>query len=173
MNKQPSVCEEKIYNQLYKNHAESLRNNLYYRFGDLDKAEDVVQDSFLKLWNKCSEIIYEKAVNFLYKISNNLFIDALRSKKVALKFEKTKTSIQDNEDPYFHLRTEEFRLQVEKVISNLPEKQREAFLMNRIDKLTYKEIATRLGVSQTAIEKRIAKALLKLKEMKEFQKYAI
>ena len=173
MSVSPSVCEEKNYNQLYRNHAKNLRNNLYYRYGDLAKAEDVVQESFLKLWDKCEEIIFEKAANFLYKISNNLFIDSLRSKKVALKFEKTTSSIQDNEDPYFHLRTEEFRLQVEKAISNLPEKQREAFLMNRIDKLTYKEIAVKLGVSQTAIEKRIAKALLKLKEMKEFQKYSI
>ncbi len=173
MSKQPSVCDEQVYNQIYKAHAESLRNYLYYKFGDMKQAEDVVHDSFIKLWSKCSSIIYETAANFLYKISSNLMIDTLRSKKVALKFEKGLTITPDKEDPYFHLRSKEFRLQIEKTISELPEKQREAFLLNRIDKLTYKEIAVRLGVSTTAVEKRIAKALLKLKSITELKKYTI
>jgi len=169
----PSVCEEKIYNEIYRSNAESLRNHLYYKFGDIDSANDLVQDAFLKLWTKCSEVVYEKAVNFLYVISKNLAIDKIRSKKVALKFEKGLTKVQDNEDPYFHLRTKEFKLKIEATISNLPEKQREAFLLNRIDKLTYKEIANRLGVSETAIEKRISKALIKLKSLTELQKRSI
>ena len=70
-------------------------------------------------------------------------------------------------------RTKEFRLKLETVISNLPEKQREAFLMNRIDKLTYKEIALRLEVSETAIEKRISKALIKLNNISEIKDFSI
>lgn len=173
MEKSPSVCEEQVYNQIYKTHAESLRNYLYYKFGDLQRAEDIVQDSFIKLWSKCSSVIYEKVAGFLYKISRNLMIDNIRSNRVALKFEKSLIPIQDNEDPYFHLRTKEFREKIEETISSLPEKQREAFLMNRIDKLTYKEIALRLEVSETAIEKRIAKALIKLKTITEIKKYSI
>ncbi|MDT0621557.1 RNA polymerase sigma factor [Croceitalea vernalis] len=173
MEKSPSVCEEQVYNQIYKTHAESLRNYLYYKFGDMQRAEDIVQDSFIKLWSKCSSVIFEKVTGFLYKISRNLMIDNIRSNKVALKFEKSLMPIQDNEDPYFHLRTKEFREKIEETISSLPEKQREAFLMNRIDKLTYKEIALRLEVSETAIEKRIAKALIKLKTITEIKKYSI
>jgi len=173
MGQQPSVCEEQVYNEIYRTHAESLRNYLYYKFGDLQRAEDIVQDSFIKLWSKCSTIIFEKVAGFLYKISSNMMIDTLRSKKVALKFEKGLVPVEDNEDPYFHLRTKEFRLKIESAISNLPEKQREAFLMNRIDKLTYKEIASRLEVSETAIEKRIAKALIKLNSITEIKKYSI
>ncbi|BAO77326.1 RNA polymerase sigma factor [Winogradskyella sp. PG-2] len=100
-----SVCDEEVYNNLYKSHAESLRNHLYYKFGDLNQAEDVVQDAFIKLWAKCRSVVYEKAVGFLYTIAKNLFIDKIRSKKVALKFEKNTLSIHDHEDPYFHLRT--------------------------------------------------------------------
>lgn len=170
MNKILSVCEEKVYNNLYETHAESLRNHLYYKFGDLTQAEDIVQEAFIKLWDKCSSVIFDKAVNFLYTISKNLFIDSIRSKKVALKFEKQHIQVQDNEDPYFHLRTKEFKERIETVISSLPEKQREAFLLNRIEKLTYKEIALKLEISQTAVEKRIAKALIKLKEITELQK---
>ncbi|WP_025744024.1 RNA polymerase sigma factor [Aquimarina pacifica] len=170
MNKPFSVCEEQVYNGLYKKHAESLRNHLYFKFGDLKQAEDIVQESFIKLWTKCSTIIYEKAASFLYTVSRNLYIDSLRSKKVALKFEKNSSPVQDNEDPYFHLRTKEFKQKIEATISALPEKQREAFLLNRIEKLTYKEIAQKLEISQTAVEKRIANALVKLKEITELQK---
>ncbi|SEK48464.1 RNA polymerase sigma-70 factor, ECF subfamily [Aquimarina amphilecti] len=173
MDKSFSVCEEKVYNTLYKTHAEKLRNHLYFKFGDLDQAEDIVQESFIKLWAKCSTIIFEKAVGFLYTISKNLYIDSLRAKKVVLKFEKNSMPVMDNEDPYFHLRTKEFRNKIEATISALPEKQREAFLLNRIEKLTFKEIALKLEISQTAVEKRIAKALVKLKEITELQKHNI
>lgn len=173
MNKAFSVCEEHVYNELYKSHAKSLRNHLYFKFGDLNQAEDVVQEAFIKLWAKCNAIIYEKAAGFLYTVSKNLFIDSIRSKKVSLKFEKNNVQAHDNQDPYFHLRTKEFKEQVEATISALPEKQREAFLLNRIEKLTYKEIALKLEISQTAVEKRIAKALIKLKEITELQKRTI
>tara|TARA_Y100000815_G_C12922334_1_gene342183 strand:- start:150 stop:470 length:321 start_codon:yes stop_codon:yes gene_type:complete len=106
-------------------------------------------------------------------MARNLMIDTLRNKKVALKFERGLVLEQENEDPYFKLRTKEFRLKLETVISNLPEKQREAFLMNRIDKLTYKEIALRLEVSETAIEKRISKALIKLNNISEIKDFSI
>ena len=109
-------------------------------------------------------MVVEKALGFLYAVSNNLFIDLVRSKKVALKFEKSVAPAVEQNDPYFELRTKEFQEQIEKVISELPEGQREAFLLNRIDKLTYKEISEQLGISQTAVEKRIAKALVKMKD---------
>lgn len=173
MNTPTSVCEEQVYNQLYKTHAESLRNHLYFKFGDLDQAEDVVQEAFMKLWAKCSTVVYEKVAGFLYTISKNLFIDSFRSKKVSLQFEKNVTHTHDLEDPYFHLRTKEFQKKIEDTIAALPEKQREAFLLNRIEKLTFKEIALKLDISQTAVEKRISNALVKLKQITELQKRPI
>lgn len=173
MNESFSVCDEDVYHNLYEKHAESLRNHLYYKFGDLKQCEDVVQEAYIKLWAKCEEVFYEKVSGFLYTVAKNLFIDSIRSKKVALKFEKNHLTIQDDQDPYFHLRTKEFRQQVEAAISSLPEKQREAFLLNRIEKLTFKEIAIKLEISQTAVEKRISKALLKLKEITELQNRTI
>lgn len=162
-----SVCEEKVFNEIYKSQAEPLRNHLYYKCGNIELAEDLVQDSFHKLWEKCKEIIYNSVVGFLYSISNNLFIDKKRSEKVSLKFEKTIIEKKETDDPFFLLRTKEFNNKLEKTISQLPEGQREAFLMNRIDKLSYSEIAKRLGVSQTAVEKRISKALIKVRDQIE------
>ncbi len=173
MSKTVSVCEEKTYSNLYKTHARVLRNHLYYRYGDLKKAEDIVQEAFLKVWIKCAEVVYEKFASFLFTISNNMMINVLRREKVALKFEKTLIKVGHVEDPYFQLRTNEFRETLEKAISNLSDKQREAFLMNRIDKLTYKEIAERLDVSETAVEKRISKALVALKNIPEIKNFKL
>ena len=60
---------------------------------------------------------------------------------------------------------QEFKNQLEKAIEALPENQREVFLMNRIDKMKYREIAEALGISQKAVEKRMHKALLELRKL--------
>ena len=54
---------------------------------------------------------------------------------------------------------QEWKNKIEAAIAALPEKQRTVFLMSRIDKKTYKEIAEVLGISKQAVEKRIYKAL--------------
>ena len=53
----------------------------------------------------------------------------------------------------------EFLLKIEKSISELPDKQREVFLLSRIEKKKYKEIALLLGVSIKTVEKRMHDAL--------------
>ena len=53
---------------------------------------------------------------------------------------------------------------LESAINTLSPGEREVFLMNRIEKKTYKEMAEHLGVSQKAIEKRMHKALVKLRK---------
>lgn len=59
---------------------------------------------------------------------------------------------------------DEFKDKLEMAISNLSEKQREVFLMNRIDKMTFGEIALELEISVKAVEKRMGIALRTLKE---------
>ena len=57
------------------------------------------------------------------------------------------------------LEEQEFKERLERAIAQLPEKQRIAFLMNRIDKKKYREIAEKLGISIKAVEKRMHLAL--------------
>lgn len=158
-----SVCEEKLFEDLYRKHMTGIRNFIYYKCGDLVRAEDIAQESFIKLWTNCAEVIFDKAKSFLFTVSQRLMIDLHRKDNVNLNFERQLVAPIDHADPLFKLRTEEFRVSIEKAISRLPDGQREAFLLNRIDKYTYKEIAELLNISQTAVEKRIGKALVKLK----------
>ena len=169
-----SLCNEHIYNSLYQKQVEKLRNFVYYKCGDLSLAEDIAQETFVKLWTNCAKVVLESVMGYLYTIANRLFIDQTRSQKVRLKFEKEPIKTSNTEDPYHALRTEEFRELLETTISDLPEGQREVFLLNRIEGYTFKEIAEMLGVSSTAVEKRMAKALVKLRDrIQEFKEYKI
>jgi RNA polymerase sigma-70 factor (ECF subfamily) len=80
-----------------------------------------------------------------------------------LEHQKQPGSSSDNENPQFLLEEEEFMRQLKSAINKLPADQREVFLMNRIDKKTYKQIAELLSVSDKTVEKRMQKALISLK----------
>ena len=77
--------------------------------------------------------------------------------------EKNKDQFNE-QSPQYALEEKEFKEQLENIIASMPEKQRDVFLMNRIDELTYKEIADRLELSVKAVEKRMHGALSFLRD---------
>lgn len=167
MNKVPlkSVCEQKNFEIIFNQHSQSLRNYIYYKCGDTQQAEDIVQEAYIKLWDNCAKVIFEKAKSFLYTVANNKFLNEVAHKKVVLEHQKRNISPdRTNETPEFIIEEEEFYTKLKKVIADLPEKQREVFLLSRIDKKKYTEIAEIVGISVKAVEKRMSKALLTLKE---------
>lgn len=154
-----SVCDEKIYEGLYKEHAEKIVYYLYYKFGDMEKARDVVQDSFAKLWMNCSKIIYGAAKSFLYKIANNSSVNEYNHQKVVLKYKSMPQKSITNESPDFQMEEKEFMDKLNKAIGDLKEGQRTVFLLNRIEKKTYNQIADLLDISVKTVEKRMHLAL--------------
>lgn len=160
-----SICEEQTFKSVFVNYAEHLRNFMYYKTGNFDRSEDLMQDAFSKLWVECAKVPLEKAKSFLFTIANNLFLNEEKHKKVVLKFEKSGLPNQNTLSPQFLLEEAEFEERLHKAIESLPDGQREVFLMSRMDDLTYKEIAERLDVSVKAIEKRMHKALTKLRKL--------
>ena len=161
---QKSVCDQKVFNEVFDLNSESLRNYVYYQCGDLQQAEDLVQDAFIKLWNNCKKVLFEKARGFLFAVAKNAFYNQVEHQKVVLKYAKKPQKTSDVETPEFQLEEQEFMQRLQKAIADLPEGQREVFLLNRMDEMTYREIAEFLGVSQKAVEKRMHKALVKLRK---------
>ncbi|TPN86963.1 RNA polymerase sigma factor [Aquimarina algicola] len=159
-----SVCEEKVYEQLYRDHAEKIYFYLYYKFGDSEKARDIVQDSFAKLWINCSKIVIKAAKSFLYKVANNSSINELRQQKSFLKYQNTNQKTITNESPEYQMEEKEFMERLNIAIGNLKSRQREVFLMSRMEKKTYKEIAEISGITVKAVEKRMQLALLNLRK---------
>ena len=160
-----SICNEQTFSQIYQKNAERLHHFIYYKSGDTGLAEDVVQDTFIKLWQNCSKVNVEQASFFLFRVARNIFLNKMDRKKVALRFQSTLREGTDKMDPEFILQKKEFQSKLENAINQLSEAQREVFLLNRIDGLKYREIAELLGISQKAVEKRMHKALKEIRKL--------
>lgn len=167
MNEFPkSVCKTQNFNFLFDKYAESLRNFLFYRSGNMQQAEDLTQEAFLTLWKNCKKVLFERAKSFLYTVAKNKFYNQVAHQQVVLNYQKENLgSSLEWETPEYKMIGEEYLEKLQTAIKQLPDGQREAFLLNRIDKLTYKEIAELLGISETAVEKRIQKALIKMRKI--------
>lgn len=165
------ICEELIFSNFFKSQAKSLRNYLFYKFGNEEQAEDVTQEAFIKLWENCSKVPLDKAKSFLYTVANNTTLNQIAHQKVVLNYSKAKApSETTNETPEFLLEEEQFKVKLQNAIANLTEAQRTAFLLHRIDGKKYHEIAEILGISVKAVEKRIHIALVELrKEIEGFR----
>ena len=163
-----NICEENLFNALFKKHAKDLNNFLYYKFGDHLNPKDKTQDAFIKLWENCKKVTPEKAKSYLFTIGNNLMLNEAKHHKVVLRHQQTKPKHHTNESPEFVMEEQEYMQKLQTALSNLTPAQRTAFMMNRVEGKRHKEIAELLGISSKAVEKRIYGALKKLrKDIKE------
>ena len=96
----------------------------------------------------------------------NLFLDEKKHEQVVLRFQRQAPAMEaTNETPQFDLEIKELQDRLEQAIAQLPENQRIVFLMNRMDKMKYAEIAAYLDLSVKAVEKRMHLALLELRQI--------
>ena len=159
-----NICEDLLFERLYKKHSRNLHDFLYYKFGDHLNPQDKVQEAFIKLWQNCSKIKPSKAKSYLFTTANNLMLNAVAHQKVVLKYSKQPQKHSTNESPEFVLQEKEYYQKLQNALSNLTEAQRTAFLLNRVEGKRFKEIAELLGISTKAVEKRIYGALKKLRK---------
>ena len=147
---------------IYDAHFDDLRRYLIYRSGDQDLSKDIAQNVFMKVWTKKIEIASGNIKSLLFKMATDEFISHIRKKKVEKEYiESVDLKLirePDNNDDLL-----EKKVLFQKALNQLPEKQKTAFLMNKMQGLTHKEIAEILNLSQKAIEKRIGLALKALK----------
>lgn len=161
--------------------AYSLLFNTYYKdlvlFGgnflpDKNLCEDIVQNVFLKLWRDRESIEIETSLkSFLLRSVQNSCLDELRHKKVIREHESYSLtfSVSDHIDTENYVLYSDLQGHLEEALSKLPESCREAFEMNRMEGLKYREIAEKLSVSERTVEVRIGKALSLLRShLKEF-----
>lgn len=165
--KYDSVCEEAVYNRLFRSHSKSIFNYIFYKFGNEEKAHDAVQEAFVKLWENCAKVTPEKAKSFVYTVANNLYLNVIKAEKVRMRYAEKAPSATDKVSPEYLLEEKQFKEKLDRALDSLPENQRTTFLLNRIDGMKYAEIAEMEGVSVKAIEKRMHLALRSLREMIE------
>lgn len=152
----------------FDNYQEQIKNYVYYKSRNLALAEDLVQEVFITLWTKRASIKKDTLLSYLYKIANNLFLNEIKHRKVVSDYEfNYDGSGITNQDPEYLLEEKEFEKKLFSIINSIPEKSKTVFLMNRIDKLSYTDIAERLNISSKAVEKRMQKALSIVRQISE------
>jgi RNA polymerase sigma-70 factor (ECF subfamily) len=127
---------------------------------------DLSQDAYLKLVETAQREPVVAPTHLLFRVARNLVIDRLRSRARAARIFSAGGEhdhhVCTGPDPERALlATERLRRALE-IIDAMPSRRREAFLLHRIDGLTYLEIARRMGVSVKAVEKHLSSAMLDL-----------
>jgi RNA polymerase sigma-70 factor (ECF subfamily) len=131
---------------------------------DMDKAEDLVQDLFFRLWLDREKVNITTSVKaYLYASVRNRCLNAVKAgAKVRVLNEEVDDPIQEEE------RTEDEHAEriarVQAAIEALPEERRKVFKLSRYEALKYHEIAARLGISVKTVENQMGSALKFLRE---------
>jgi len=153
----------KDFKMIYDAHFDNLRRYLIYRSGDQDLSVDIAQNVFMKVWTKKIEITSGNIKSLLFKMATDEFISHIRKKKVEKEYTES-IDLRLIREPDNNDYLLEKKVLFQKALNQLPEKQKTALLMNKMQGLTHKEIAEVLNLSQKAIEKRIGLALKALKQ---------
>lgn len=120
-------------------------------------AEDLAQDTFLRLMNRTEEV---RDASYLFRTAQNLAIDHLRAQRVRTAHaEAVAVDPEKGRAPENALEAREELRVLQTALAGLPERVQRVFLLNRLDGMSYGEIAVRLGVSVSTVEKDMIRAL--------------
>lgn len=128
-----------------------------------DVAEDIVQNCFIKLWEKRNEIRADVSLDFyLIRMVKNKSIDYLRKNKTRVLELDENINIENEEIETAdskHEKNAGLRPKIQEALDNLPERCRQVFMLSRYEKMTYKEISEELNISPKTVEAHIIRAL--------------
>lgn len=164
--------DKATFEQLFRKHFKTLCYFALRYVKDADTAHEIVQESFLSLWEKRESIDPERSVtSYLSTSVRNKCLNHLRDTK---KFSDELLSVENLPQDAFYeqhisLNAAEIATRIRLATSELPEKCREVFELSRNEHLKYEEIAQRLNISVKTVETQISKALAHFRiRLKEF-----
>lgn len=152
----------KAFDLLYERFSERLFSFAFSMLKNREDAKEIVQETFLKVWNKRSQINTSQSIKaYLFSISYNVTIDILRAR---LKEDKYREYIQNQfivGEPGAENMADfnELSETVQKAIEELPEQRKKIYLLSREEGLSHKEIAENLNISVKTVENQINLAL--------------
>jgi len=135
-------------------------------------AEDIIQDLYVKLTALQTEPVVDNPSGYLFRMANNIYLNRLR----ALKSERTRDhawqaasfenvagdAVTDEPTPEARITSQQQIARLKTAIDALPERTRAIFRLHKLDGLTQAQVAARLGISISSVEKHLASALRSL-----------
>ncbi len=142
------------FDALYRIYCDRLYSFAFSVLKSKEDAEEVVQSTFFKIWERRQSINNEyNFKSFLFTIAYNVTVDILR---VRLKEKKYRDNILDKATSNYNL---EEKIEfgdlldcVQQIVKELPPRKKEIYQLSRVEQLSYKEIAERLGISVKTVE---------------------
>jgi len=173
------ILDNLTFERLYCAYCDRLRNFAARYLNDLAGAEDVVNDSFVRLWNRYGSKDIDKCEALLYSMVRNACLDRLRHLVLVRSVSIDSLPLDPAGERLYNIDMlgsdsadsdtmfEELRSQVAAALGLLPPKCRKVFMLSRLEHLKNREIAERLGISEKAVEKHISRALKHLRSLVE------
>lgn len=151
------------FTDLFRRHAAELAGFLRARKGAFD-AEDLVQDSFVRLIQASATETPDNPRAWLYRTGANLAADAYDHRQVRerlhVDWPDDADEIPDHPaDPARHVEASQHLRHVWAALQSLPEPCRQAFLLNRLEGMSQRAIAAHLGIGEKTVERHILRAL--------------
>ncbi len=157
---------EEAFDALYSVYSRQLYSNIYRMVRCPDTARELLQDVFVRVWEKRDQINPELSFRaYLFQISRHLVYNFFRRKNIDLKVKQYLTSIGTElhnqlEEKIIY---EETKQQIEELISQLPPQRRAIYTMCKLEGKSYHEVSRLLGISESTINDHIVKATRFLK----------
>lgn len=146
------------YNRAVEEYADSVYRFIRADLKDDDRANDVVQDSYEKLWRHVAEIEYAVAKSWLFSTAYHAMIDIIRKEKRMTVLEEPHETGMLHESQYSDLNEI-----LHSALERLPEQQRSAVLLRDYEGYSYKEIGEITGLSEAQVKINIYRGRLALK----------
>ena len=152
------------FEQLFRKYQHKVLNFFHKLCFNRALAEDLVQETFLRLWRSRRGLRPEagKFTTYLFQVAKNCYINhAKRGKFQRQQSGRELDSITESRpgvDPGLAAENSELQQRLRDAIGTLPEEQRIAFVLSRYEGLKYEEISTVLSVSPRTVERRVAEA---------------
>ncbi|MFP9098577.1 RNA polymerase sigma factor [Flavobacterium sp. RHBU_24] len=159
---------------LIKRHQSKIYGFIYSKVSDRDIADDIFQDTFIKVIKTLKSQSYNEEGKFLpwvMRISHNLIVDHFRRNKKMPMYRETEEfsifSIMSDNSPNIESQiiTEQVETDLQRLIEELPADQKEVLQMRMYQDLSFKEIADLTGVSINTALGRMRYALMNLRKV--------
>lgn len=151
-----------VFEQLFKDYYGRLCNYVNTILNDVDESEEIVQSTFIALWEKRESLVIHTSVkSYLYQAVHNQSLNKIKHNQVKQSHFEYVTA-QNNvnvSDGYQSLVGKELGEMIGVAVESLPPQCRTVFTLSRFSGLSYAEIATRLDVSVKTVENHMGKAL--------------
>ncbi|OUR74384.1 RNA polymerase subunit sigma [Methylophaga sp. 41_12_T18] len=164
MSADSTATQIQLVEEIYSAHHGWLRGWIRKKLNCPEHAADLAHDTFLRLLSSEESLTLKQPRAYLLVVANRLLINRYRRKKVedeVLRQVSVFIEQQDRRGPEEITSARQLLAQAIFLLTeDLAQKPRDAFLMARVEGLTYKQIARRLGVSESSVKQYIAKVMI-------------